>query len=77
MEQVPGRRVTTGMGVGPKTDRWLVRTVAGLMVTNGLTELATSSGEGLLAARRVGIGTALTLATVDLVYAPAGQISNV
>jgi hypothetical protein len=31
------------MVFGPKTDRWLVKTVAGLLMVNGLTQLTTSS----------------------------------
>jgi hypothetical protein len=64
--------------LGPKQDRWLVQTVAGLMLCNGFAQVTTgTSHEGLLLARRIGIGTALTLATIDLVYAPAGRISKV
>ena len=63
---------------GPKTDRWLVRTVAGLMVANGLAQWrAGTSPDGLAGARRVGVGTAATLAAVDLVYAPRHRISRV
>src|SRR5688572_24351261 len=62
---------------GPKVDRWLVRTVAGLMVGNGVTQLAAAgSPEGLRAARLLGQATAGTLAAVDLVYAPRGRISR-
>jgi hypothetical protein len=35
------------------------------------------SADELRQARRVGIGTALTLGTVDVVYAPQGRISKV
>ncbi len=64
--------------LGPKVDRWLVRTVAGLMIANGLVQVsAGSSTEALRQAGRVGIGTALTLGTIDLVYAPRGRISKV
>ena len=63
---------------GPKTDRWLVRTVAGLLVTNGIAQLrAQRSAEGLAQARRLGLGTATTLAAVDLVYGATGRISRV
>jgi hypothetical protein len=31
------------MVLGPKTDRWLVKTVAGLLMVNGITQLTTSS----------------------------------
>ncbi len=63
---------------GPKTDRWLVRAVAGLMLTNGVTQiLAEPSVSALRQARRIGLGTALTLGLIDLVYAPPGRISRV
>jgi hypothetical protein len=63
--------------MGPKTDRWLVRTVAGLLVANGYVQLrAAPSADGLAAARRTGLGTAATLATIDLLYAPSGRISR-
>jgi hypothetical protein len=62
---------------GPKTDRWLVKTVAGLLVVNGLTQLAaSSSADSIRQARRLGLGTAAVLAAVDLVYVPAGRISK-
>lgn len=64
--------------LGPKVDRWLVRTVAGLMVVNGVTQLqAGSSPEGLRLARLLGQGTAATLAAIDLTYAPPGRISKI
>jgi hypothetical protein len=62
---------------GPKTDRWLVKTVSGLLVVNGLTQLGTTSTpESIRQARRLGIGTAAVLGTVDLIYAPIGRISK-
>jgi hypothetical protein len=62
---------------GPKVDRWLVRTVAGLLVTNGVAQLLTPpSSEGVRQARRIGVGTAATLAATDLYYVPAGRISR-
>jgi hypothetical protein len=63
--------------MGPKTDRWLVRTVAGLMVANGLAQVRTGAAPAeVRQARRIGVGTALTLLSVDLVYAPSGRISR-
>lgn len=63
--------------LGPKTDRWLVQTVAGLLIVNGLTQLATSSAaHSVRQARRLGLGTAAVLAAVDLVYVPARRIST-
>lgn len=62
---------------GPKTDRWLVKTVSGLLVVNGLAQLeATSAPESIAQARRLGIGTAAVLAMIDLIYAPIGRISK-
>lgn len=63
--------------LGPKTDRWLVRTVAGLLLANGAVQLASADDEAALAqARRVGVGTAATLAAIDLAYAPPRRISR-
>ena len=62
---------------GQKTDRWLVKTVSGLLVVNGLAQLeATSAPESIAQARRLGIGTAAVLAMIDLIYAPIGRISK-
>ncbi|CCG02661.1 hypothetical protein [Blastococcus saxobsidens] len=62
---------------GPKADRWLVRTVAGLMVANGLAQWrAEPSPQGIAGARRIGLGTAATLAAADLAYAIPGRISR-
>jgi hypothetical protein len=62
---------------GPKVDRWLVKTVAGLLVVNGMTLLATrSTPESIAQARRLGVGTAAVLAMIDLSYAPIGRISK-
>jgi hypothetical protein len=62
---------------GPKVDRWLVKTVAGLLVVNGVTLLATrSTPESIAQARRLGVGTAAVLAMIDLSYAPIGRISR-
>ena len=61
------------MVLGPKTDRWLVKTVAGLLIVNGITQLTTSS---TAIGRRLGVGTAAVLAAIDLVYVPARRISK-
>lgn len=62
---------------GPKTDRWLVKTVSGLLVVIGLNQLATRrSTVSIRLARRLGIGTAAVLAAVDVFYVPAGRISK-
>jgi len=64
--------------LGPKVDRWLLRTVAGPMIVNGAVQVSGGpSTQALQQSRRIGIGTALTLGTIDLVYAPRGRISKV
>lgn len=62
---------------GPKVDHWLVQTVGGLLVGNGLVQLAARSPEGLKLARVLGVGTAGVLAIIDLANAPQGRISKV
>ncbi len=63
---------------GPKVDRWLVRTVAGLLLANGLVQMRAESDPASIShARMTGIGTAATLAAIDLTYAPAGRIRRI
>lgn len=63
---------------GPKTDRWLVQTVSGLLMTNGLAQLAWSGApEGRRVVGVIGAGTAGTLAAIDLLHAPRGRIRRV
>lgn len=63
------------LAMGPKEDTWLVQTVAGLLVSNGLVQLhCARHPEAVDVARLVGIGTAATLAAIDLVYVPRGRI---
>lgn len=63
---------------GPKADRWLARTVAGLLVGNGAVQLsAGASADALAQARRIGLGTSATLGAVDAVYGGTGRISRV
>lgn len=63
---------------GPKTDRWLVRTVGSLLVVIGVVLALASRQErprfevGLLAA-----GSALVLAAIDTVYSLRGRISKI
>ncbi|WP_336207316.1 hypothetical protein [Nonomuraea sp. LPB2021202275-12-8] len=60
---------------GPKTDRWLVRTVGGLLTGIGWNQLrAASSPEGVEHARRFGVSAASTLLRIDLMYALTGRI---
>lgn len=63
---------------GPKTDKWLVRTVSGFLITIGLEQLrAASRPGGGAVAKRLGIGTAATLTAIDLVYVARRRISKV
>ncbi|WP_201299898.1 hypothetical protein [Streptomyces mexicanus] len=60
---------------GPKTDVWLQKTTGGLLVSAGLTQLAAAPDpRGRAPARRIGLGPALTLLAVDLVYVPRRRI---
>jgi hypothetical protein len=59
---------------GPKVDRWLVYTVSGLLVTNGLAQIVSARAGGVDAARSLGYGTAGTLLAIDLIYVPMGRI---
>lgn len=63
---------------GPKTDKWLVRTVAGLLVTVGLAQLrAARDADSVGYAKLLGVGTAGTLVAIDLTYAVPGRISRI
>jgi hypothetical protein len=60
---------------GPKADRWLMYTVAGLMGSIGAAQLAsTEDVASVRQARRIGMGCAATLAAIDLIYVPRGRI---
>lgn len=60
---------------GPKHDRWLQYTTAGLLLGNGMVQLSVAdTAEGHSHARRIGVSTAAVLLTVDLIYAPTGRI---
>jgi hypothetical protein len=63
--------------LGPKVDRWLVYTVAGLTISAGAAQLgAVEDATSVRQARRVGVGCAFTLGTIDVLYAPRGRISK-
>lgn len=63
---------------GPKADKWLVQTVAGLSLAIGYAMVrAGSSAEGKAAARRLGVGSALAFGAVDAVYGSKGRIRRV
>lgn len=60
---------------GRKDDRWLELTVAGLLVVNGAAQLlAADTADAVAVARRLGVGTALTLLIVDLVNVPRRRV---
>jgi hypothetical protein len=59
---------------GPKRDRWLVSTVAGLLASVGYAQWRAGSDGDWREARRLGVGTATTLLLVDLVNVPRGRI---
>ncbi|MEV8195415.1 MULTISPECIES: hypothetical protein [Rhodococcus] len=60
---------------GPKHDRWLQYTTAGLLAGNGMVQLSVAdTAEGHRYARRLGVSTAAVLFAIDLIYAPPGRI---
>ena len=63
---------------GPKTDRWLVRTVSLLLILIGGV-LASAGRERRLTpeVRALGAGTAASLAAIDLAYGIPGRISRI
>lgn len=62
--------------LGPKTDRWLVYTVAGLLISTGVAQLSAADEPAVRQARRMGVGCAATLGAIDIAYAPRGRISR-
>ena len=63
---------------GPKVDRWLVKTVAGLLaVTGGVLGAAAARDRVTPELEALGAGSALTLATIDLVYVRRRRIRPV
>jgi hypothetical protein len=59
---------------GPKDDRWLVHTVAGLLTVIGYAQLKATTPHAWPHARRLGLGTATTLLTIDVVYVARGRL---
>ncbi|MGV9245494.1 hypothetical protein [Streptomyces sp. NPDC003710] len=60
---------------GPKTDEWLQRTTAGLLAVTGWSLLFTPADQAArVQARRTGVGTAVTLLAIEVVYVPSGRI---
>jgi hypothetical protein len=63
--------------LGRKEEHWLVQTVSGLLIANGFSQLRTEpTPRAIGAARRTGLGTAASLALIDLRYAATGRISR-
>jgi hypothetical protein len=63
---------------GPKTDRWLVKTVAGVVLAVGVgLGMATANDRLTPEIDAVAIGTSATLATIDIIYVRRRRISPV
>jgi hypothetical protein len=63
---------------GPKVDRWLVKTVAGLLSVVGVAMLGAAEKDRVTPElEAVGAGSAAVLATIDLVYVARKRISPV
>lgn len=63
---------------GPKADGWLVKSTGGLLATIGAALVASAfERRRPRSARLLGVGTALTLGTADVVYAGKGRISPI
>lgn len=61
---------------GPKEDRWLMYTVAGLLTSVGYAQLRASTADDWIEARRLGVATSSTLLMIDAIYVPRGVISK-
>jgi hypothetical protein len=61
--------------LGPKVDRWLVKTVSGLLIGTGLTQVSADEAS-LRAVRRLSASTAAVLLAVDCTYALRGRIAK-
>ncbi|WP_370615169.1 hypothetical protein [Mumia sp. Pv 4-285] len=59
---------------GPKVDRWLEYTVAGMLTSVGYAQWKAGTAEDWRHSRRLGISTATTLLAIDLIYVPRGRI---
>jgi hypothetical protein len=59
---------------GPKEDRWLVYTVAGLLTSVGYAQARAGTAQAWPHARRLGVATATTLLGIDLVYVSRGRL---
>jgi hypothetical protein len=61
---------------GPKVDRWLVYTVAGLLTSVGYAQWRAGTDEDWPHARRIGVATSSTLLLIDLLNVPRGRIRD-
>ncbi len=63
---------------GPKVDHWLVKTVGALVTVIGVVLLAAGRSRRVTPEiALLAVGSALSLAAIDLVYVSAGRISSV
>lgn len=63
---------------GPKTDIWLVKTVGALIVVIGVVLLVAAIGRRVTAEiMLLGVGAALSLATIEIVYVSVGRIAPI
>ncbi|MGK3988740.1 hypothetical protein WME99_37190 [Sorangium sp. So ce136] len=64
---------------GPKTDRWLVKTVGALIAVVGTTLIADARRRPAAppASKLLGVGSAIALAAIDVIYASRGRISRI
>jgi hypothetical protein len=63
---------------GPKVDRWLVKTVAGLLSVTGVALLGAARERRVTPElEAIGAGSAAVLATIDVVYVARKRISPV
>ena len=59
---------------GPKHDRWLMYTVAGLLVSVGYAQVRAGTTGCWEHGRRIGVATSATLLAVDLIYVRRGVL---
>jgi hypothetical protein len=59
---------------GPKVDRWLLYTVAGLLASVGYAQMKAGTSGEWTHARRLGVATATTLLAIDVIYVARGRL---
>ena len=63
---------------GPKTDLWLVRTVAVLVTVVGMTLISAARRKAVTRETFIlGVGSALALAAIDIFYVSIGRIARI